>query len=431
MTLTPSERDLLDRCHADLGPSGERFSLLVPGRLEFLGKHTDYAGGRSLVCAIERGIVFAASAGPDDRVRIVDAGRQETLQFPLSPALEIDSGWATYPMTTARRLARNFPGIRTGVNLVFASDLPPAAGLSSSSALVTGCFMALTRLSGLTEHPLYREHLGTPERVADYVSCIENGRDFGPLQGDTGVGTLGGSQDHAAILLSEPGRLLQCAFHPLRRERLVTLPAGHLFGIAISGVVAEKTGDALQRFNRAARRAARVIEIARRVAGNEESLFRILENDPTAESAIRQRLAREPDGEFAAGALLGRFEQMICEATVLVPDAAQQIEAGDLDGLGYTVDLSQLFAERLLGNQVPETVALARMARELGAVAASAFGAGFGGSVWALVSEARAGEFMERWREGYGAAFPDRAAAAQFLTTAAGPALRSIASPGS
>ena len=28
----------------------------VPGRLEVLGKHTDYAGGRSLLAAVDRGI---------------------------------------------------------------------------------------------------------------------------------------------------------------------------------------------------------------------------------------------------------------------------------------------------------------------------------------------------------------------------------------
>ncbi len=46
---------------------------------------------------------------------------------------------------------------------------------------------------------------------------------------------------------------------------------------------------------------------------------------------------------------------------------------------------SQEAAERWLGNQIPETIALARLARHVGATAASAFGAGFGGSVWALV----------------------------------------------
>ena len=65
------------------------------------------------------------------------------------------------------------------------------------------------------------------------------------------------------------------------------------------------------------------------------------------------------------------------------------------------VDHSQRLAEAHLGNQVPETVTLQRSARELGAVAASAFGAGFGGSVWALVPESEAEAFLERWPEAY------------------------------
>ena len=42
-------------------------------------------------------------------------------------------------------------------------------------------------------------------------------------------------------------------------------------------------------------------------------------------------------------------------------------------------------ADANLGNQVAETNALQRLARELGAVGSSGFEAGFGGSVWALV----------------------------------------------
>ena len=40
----------------------------VPGRIEVLGKHTDYGGGRVLVCAVERGVTAEAEPG-GDRVR--------------------------------------------------------------------------------------------------------------------------------------------------------------------------------------------------------------------------------------------------------------------------------------------------------------------------------------------------------------------------
>src|SRR5262249_3991142 len=68
--LSPAEaarkRALLER----LGPGEHRF--FVPGRIEVLGKHTDYAGGRSLLCAVERGFCLAVSPRADRLLRIRD-----------------------------------------------------------------------------------------------------------------------------------------------------------------------------------------------------------------------------------------------------------------------------------------------------------------------------------------------------------------------
>ena len=47
--------------------------LYVPGRIEALGKHTDYGGGRSLLCTVERGVCVVASRRSDQLVRIADA----------------------------------------------------------------------------------------------------------------------------------------------------------------------------------------------------------------------------------------------------------------------------------------------------------------------------------------------------------------------
>jgi galactokinase len=75
----------------------------------------------------------------------------------------------------------------------------------------------------------------------------------------------------------------------------------------------------------------------------------------------------------------------------------------DADALGALALASQESAARDLGNQVDETLALARVARASGAFAASSFGAGFGGSVWALVEgdDAEATAVGERWASAY------------------------------
>ena len=196
--------------------SGETRSYWVPGRIEFLGKHTDYAGGRSLTCATERGITLHATPRGDARIAVTDTARGERAEFALSPALSPRIGhWSGYFMTVARRLAQDAPACRRGADLAFSSDLPQDAGLSSSSALVVGCYAALAGVNDLPARGL--------EDLAGYLGAVE-----------TGVGTQGGSQDHVAILCSRPNELGQYSFRPVRHERQVPLPRDHVFVVAVS-----------------------------------------------------------------------------------------------------------------------------------------------------------------------------------------------------
>ena len=71
---------------------------------------------------------------------------------------------------------------------------------------------------------------------------------------------------------------------------------------------------------------------------------------------------------------------------------------------------------------MPQTIFLARSARELGAAAGSAFGAGFGGSVWALVALSDAETFLDRWAQAYRRRFAASASRASFFLTRPGPA---------
>ncbi len=115
--------------------------LFVPGRIEVLGKHTDYAGGRSLTCAAERGFSVAYVPRDDDVLRAVGrAGWPRGRSFAIDAGLRPQVGhWSNYPMTVARRLARNFGPLSRGADVAFFGTLPRAAGLSTSSALITAC----------------------------------------------------------------------------------------------------------------------------------------------------------------------------------------------------------------------------------------------------------------------------------------------------
>src|SRR5690606_18127103 len=116
--------------------------------LEVLGKHTDYGGGRSLIAAVERGFTFVSVPRADGVIGAHSLEPAERVEFRFDPDLRPLAGWANYPMTVARRLARNFPGIDVGVDLAFRSTLPPASGMSSSSALIIGTFLCLASETG-------------------------------------------------------------------------------------------------------------------------------------------------------------------------------------------------------------------------------------------------------------------------------------------
>ena len=119
--------------------------------------------------------------------------------------------------------------------------------------------------------------------------------------------------------------------------------------------------------------------------------------------------------------LEARLEQFFAETEEIIPEAVEALSRGELRRFGDLVDRSQEGAERGLGNQIPETIHLQRRAREMGAAAASAFGAGFGGSVWALVARDRAEAFRKDWSEDYLDRFSHRRPGAEFFITRAGP----------
>ena len=416
--------------------------FFVPGRIEVLGKHTDYAGGRTVTMALERGFWFAATPptdapAPSSRlIRMFDALDGSRVEFPIDTdntcrtecCAALDD-WSNYPITVARRLSKNFPDrFVRGANISFASDLPPAAGMSSSSVLIVGTFLILARINNLEEDSNYRCNIDSKEALASYLAKIENGQTFGSLEGDQGVGTLGGSEDHTAMLCSQPGRLSQFVYSPIRLERRMDVPPGHIFVIGASGVVAQKTGGARERYNRTSRLVSHIVSLWQQATGeNHPHLAAILASASDAADRLRQVLRQQAGGtvsvtdSFSSQDLLNRFEHFVEENERIIPAAGDALIEGNLDEFGRLIDQSQHLAERLLNNQVPQTIFLSRRARQLGAVAASSFGAGFGGSVWALVPARSAEEFIANWSRAYQQHFPDIAPSAVFFPSDAGP----------
>lgn len=404
----------------DARPLGQPVAWFSPGRIEVLGKHTDYAGGRSLLAAVDRGVTVSlipAKQGITART----AALAGDLRVVPGQALDLAGGhWGHYLQTVADRLFHNF-GPLAPVDITIDSNLPLASGMSSSSALVVALALSLAEYNGFTGTERWRRHISAPTDLAGYLACIENGMSFGQLAGHRGVGTFGGSEDHTAMICCEPDHLGLFGFNPIRRELSIPMPDDLTFVVAVSGVAAEKTGPARELYNRAALGVGDIL--ARWNADpdlpDRRSLAEAVRSSDDAVTRLRALVSDD-------GYLQRRLEHFLAESEVIIPEAAEALVAGDLDRFGEAVEASQQQASVSLGNQVPETEFLAGQARTLGAIAATSFGAGFGGSVWAMVPSSDAEAFAEDWLQRYTVQYPMVATMASVLIARPGGPVRPV-----
>jgi galactokinase len=412
------------RSFTGLVGSPPNWCWFVPGRIEVFGKHTDYAGGRSLVAAVPRGFGVAARPRDDGRVRVMDVRYGAHTEIDPSDHTGALTGWASYVQVVARRFARNFPGASLGVDLALASDLPRAAGLSSSSALVVGVATALARRAHLAAREDWRAEITGVEDLAWYLGCVENGLDYRGLAGTAGVGTHGGSEDHTAILASRVGCLSQYRFVPVAHQGDVPMAPGWSFVIASSGVHADKAGSVRDDYNRAALGTRALLACWNASApAPAPSLAAALSEDGALSTLYDLIRSRTPAG-YTAEALTQRLSHFVAEDG-RVPEAARAFADANAPALGVLSRDSQRDADEWLGNQVPETRALAAAAFDTGALAASSFGAGFGGSVWALVPSSEASSFAEAWLADYARRCPD-VSGVEWFVARPGPALTEV-----
>jgi len=194
----------------------------------------------------------------------------------------------------------------------------------------------------------------------------------------------------------------------------------------VSGVKATKTGNARARYNRVADSTRSLVQAWNTATGRTDATLADALASGRGAPARLGRIAENGTREFPAEYLVPRLAQFREETESIVPGVGDALRDRDFDALGRLVDRSMAMAEEGLGNQVPETMHLVRSARERGAVAASAFGAGFGGAVWAMVLADEAGAFLDAWRSAYVSAFPARAENALWLVTRPGGPAREV-----
>ncbi|MFN0007856.1 MAG: galactokinase [Planctomycetota bacterium] len=327
--------------------SSPTHSVRAPGRVNLIGEHTDYNGLPVFPMAIQRSVRIELRPRDDTRVCLANPDpRFEAAQFEISGAIDPSpaGSWINYAKAAAQALHRREPLVR-GFDGFVSGDIPAAAGLASSSALVVASALAL---------------LAANEIEIDLKELMEL-----TARAERYVGTHSGGMDQAISLGGRAGHAVAIDFDPIRLDP-VPVPSDWRFVIANSLVEAKKTGEAQAGYN------ARVLETRR-------ALEILAKRRP-----YRSLIADLPEGELLDLArtlpdpLDRRFRHVVGEG-LRVAKAVAAMRSGSLESFGRLLDASHASLRDDYEVSCPELDELVAAAREHGAAGARLTGAGFGG----------------------------------------------------
>ncbi|MFB3896878.1 MAG: galactokinase family protein [bacterium] len=245
---------------AILNKFGEKYGLdreivicRSPSRVNLKGVHIEHRGGFVNYLTHCREIIIAASPRNDDKVCLTNLrtelfpAREFSIQAELNkgnwkdwweyitaPAViktvsESQGDWINYVKSAILRLQSRFPSKPLkGMDVYVNGDIPFAAGLSSSSALVVA-----TVYVGLEINRLQLDKFAMVELCG---------------QAEWYVGTRGGAGDHAAMILGRRNYLAHIQFFPLQVQ-YYSFPKGYRIVICNSMQQATKSKEVKNIFN--------------------------------------------------------------------------------------------------------------------------------------------------------------------------------------
>ena len=110
-------------------------TFFCPGRVNLIGEHIDYNGGKVMPCAISLGTYMVVSKNKDNVFRFRCLNFPETADLPLQSSYS-KSGkeWFNYPLGVINELVKK-NGNLSGLDMLFYGNLPIGAGLSSSASI--------------------------------------------------------------------------------------------------------------------------------------------------------------------------------------------------------------------------------------------------------------------------------------------------------
>jgi galactokinase len=348
---TPSMREkLIALFHATYARAPEIITR-APGRIEFIGNHTDYNGGTVLGAAIDRGVWVALARRMDGQRSFFSDHGREVVTLPADAGPRKLAGvqsWINYPQGVLAALPAFGLQVPAGFDYAAVSDLPIGAGLSSSAAIELASGLAFLEATG--QHPA-RETL---VNVGKHAENNFVGVPCGIL--DQGVSGFG-RKDHLVFIDCRGPRF---ATVPLPAAAHFWIFNTHTKHALVDGLYAARHRECME-----------------------------------AAKALGVSLLVEVSAEALAGAAAGlspvalKRARHVVEEIARVAAATRALESGDLVETGRLLTASHRSSQHLFENSTAELDFLVDALTALPQVyGARLTGGGFGGAVMALTGAA-------------------------------------------
>ena len=399
----------------------------APGRVNLIGEHIDYNGYGVMPMAVNREIEVCFVPNDTSKVEIYDTFKENPYrEFHISGNIEpFEMGdWGNYIKApcqalfrwTEKRFEDKIP--LKGFKGVLVGDIPPAAGLSSSSAIVVciGCVIDFVNNLNIEKSEL-----------ADLMA-----------RGEMYVGTMGGGMDQSASIFGHTKGPLRIMFKPIRVEQ-IEMPKGYSFIIANSLKKAKKSGKARFNFNNRSISCKLGLEIFKNLIKNDypdgvlaPSLRRMQkivgwDNMPpyfekipkgglTLEEVaflsglsvdeIREKYLKLNDGEYLplpeeGFKIYDRLAHVFREAKRVSATKKAMLE-GDMESVAKYMDESHASCRDLYEISCPELERLISCLKNAGTMGSRLTGAGWGGCTVSLVKSEDAQRIIEEvWKTYY------------------------------
>lgn len=342
----------------------------APARINIIGEHIDYNGGYVFPAAIDRYLYVAIRKRNDNKIFYKDLFYHDAYEFDINDEFEYNKeyhygNYLNGVLTVMKRRGYKFP---CGFEMMIASNIPSAGGISSSSALECGFAWAVSELYGFN---IDRKEIALMGQQSEHefmnVNC--------------------GIMDQYVISTAKANtaELLDCA--KIEHE-YVPLNLGDYKFVVMNTKKKRELADT--KYNERRSECEKGLEMLKAAGVDVPNLCSLtVEQFEANKSAITDET------------ILKRLRHVVTE-NKRVLDAVEALKKDDLETLGKLLYESHESLKNDYEVSCEELDTLVSMASEMdGCIGARMTGAGFGGCAIALVKANRADAFMGKMNVAY------------------------------